>query len=189
VTLRRRPRGIPAPAPARSLAAAAPPDRPRPGRPPAGRPQPGLWLLCLALLATLLPLLAPAAPAGAAAPAAPLAGGGSPGAVPTTLPARVYHYTDPRTAALIEQSQLGLPGRTLFLTPPGNLTPAEAQSLLDLPESNTAEAVFEVDAAGLDPARVQAIRRVAPYVYGHPGGGIEILYDGTVELRYVRRTR
>ena len=150
---------------------------------------PALWVLCLALLAALVPLIAPAAPAGAAAVAAPLAGGGSVAQLPTSLPARVYHYTDPRTAGLIEQSQLGLPGRTLFLTPPGDLTPAQAQNLLDLPDSNTADAVFEVDAGGLDPARVQAIRRVAPYVYGHPGGGIEILYDGTVGLQYVRRIR
>jgi hypothetical protein len=187
VTLRRRPRGSPAPSLAAALVRAS-----RSGIPQAGSLRPGLWplwLLCLTLLAALAPLLTPAATAGAAALAAPRAGGGSLGAVPTTLPARVYHYTDPGTAALIEQSQLGLPGRTLFLTPPGNLTPAEAQSLLDLPASNTAAAVFEVDAAGLDPARVQAIRRVAPYVYGHPGGGIEILYDGTVELRYVRRIR
>jgi hypothetical protein len=131
------------------------------------------------------------APAAAAGRAAPHAGGGTAAALPTptTLPARVYHYTDPQTAALIEQSQLGLPGRTLYLTPPGNLTPAQAQSLLDLPPSNTATAVFEVDSAALDPNRVEAIRRVAPYVYGHPGGGIEILYDGTVALAYVRRIR
>ena len=165
------PRGIPAPAA---------------GRAPSW---PALWLLCLTLLAVLVPLLAPGAPAGAASLAAPLTGGGPVAPLPTSLPARVYHYTDPGTAGLIERSQLGLPGRTLFLTPPGDLTPAQAQSLLDLPAANTANAVFEVDAAGLDPARVQAIRRVAPYVYGHPGGGVEILYDGTVDLRYVRRIR
>jgi hypothetical protein len=167
---RHGPRGIPAPAA---------------GRAPSW---PALWLLCLALLAALVPLLATAAPARAAAGAA-LAGGGSVATLPTSLPTRVFHYTDPATAALIERSQLGLPGRTLFLTPPGDLTPERAQSLLDLPPSNTADAVFEVDAAGLDPARVQAIRRVAPYVYGHPGGGVEILYEGTVDLRYVRRIR
>lgn len=54
----------------------------------------------------------------------------------TTVAGKVFSYADDATAQLIEQSQLGLPGRTTFLTPNGNLSPLQAQIELALPQKN-----------------------------------------------------
>jgi hypothetical protein len=104
-------------------------------------------------------------------------------------PGKVFSYTDAETAQLIEQSQLGLPGRTTFLTPNGNLSPLQAQIELALPQKNTASALFEVTTEGLDPSKIILQRRVTGNVYNRGGGGIEILYDGPIPLENVRRVR
>jgi hypothetical protein len=107
----------------------------------------------------------------------------------TAVTGKAFHYTDNATAALIEQSQLGLPGRTTFLTPNGNLSRLQAQIELALPQKNTASALFEVTTEGLDPSRIILQRRVPGNVFNRGGGGFEILYDGPIPLENVRRVR
>lgn len=108
---------------------------------------------------------------------------------PMQLPPEVYSYPTPETADIIESSQLGLPDRILYLTPDGTLTPLQAQLDLALPQSNTAEAEFAVDTSQLDQSKVILSRRVTGNVYGRPGGGTEILYDGQIPLSAVRRVK
>jgi hypothetical protein len=105
------------------------------------------------------------------------------------LPEKLYYYTDEATAAAIEKSQLGLPGRTTYLTPKGDLKPLQAQIELSLPRQNTATAVFEVSTEGLDRSKVLLKRRVTGNVQGHGGGGTEILYDGPIPLENARRIK
>lgn len=102
---------------------------------------------------------------------------------------KLYHYTDEATAELIERSQLGLPGRTTYLTPDGNLSPTQAGIDLALPHRNTAEAVFEVSTKALDPSKVSRTRRVSGNVGGRAGGGTEVLYEGTIPRDAIRRVR
>ena len=102
---------------------------------------------------------------------------------------RLFHYTDGATAELIERSQLGLPDRTTFLTPNGNLSPTQAGIELALPRGNTAKAVFDVSVDALDPSRIGGAGRVTGNVFGRGGGGVEVLYEGTIPRGAFRRIR
>lgn len=84
---------------------------------------------------------------------------------------------------------MGLPGRRLYLTNRGDLTPMQAQIELALPPHNSGTAVFRVNADGLDPGQVILQRRVTGNVFSRGGGGWELVYDGTVPLDYVERIR
>lgn len=142
------------------------------------------WLLlpfALALLATPATALVMPAPDLSDCP---IATRGAKGAAE-----KVYHYTDEATAELIERSQLGLPGRTTYLTPNGNLSPTQAGVELALPQRNTAEAVFEVSTKALDPSKVSRTGRVTGNVLGRGGGGTEILYEGTIPRGSFTRVR
>lgn len=101
----------------------------------------------------------------------------------------VYHYTDEATAEVIERSQLGLPGRTTYLTPNGGLSPTQAGIELALPQRNTAQAVFEVSAKALNPSKISRTGRVAGNVNSRGGGGTEILYEGAIPRGAFRRVR
>jgi RHS repeat-associated protein len=103
------------------------------------------------------------------------------------LPSKLYSYTDEATAGLVEKSQLGLPGRTTYLTPEGKLSPIQAQIELALPQKNTAKALFEVNTKALDPSKISNIRRVTGNVFNRGGGGTEILYEGTIPLDAIKR--
>jgi RHS repeat-associated protein len=106
------------------------------------------------------------------------------------LPQYVYHYTSEATADLIQSGEhLGLEGRTLYLTPNGDLSPTQAGIELALPQTNTAGAVFRVDTSALDPANISMVRQVTGNVLGRGGGGTEILYEGRVPLDAVTRVR
>ena len=105
------------------------------------------------------------------------------------LPSKLFNYTDQGTAALIERSQLGLPGRQTYLTANGELTPLQAQIELALPQRNTASALFEVNAEALEPSKVLFQRRVTGNLLNRAGGGVEIIYDGPIPLENVRRLK
>jgi hypothetical protein len=106
------------------------------------------------------------------------------------LPEYVYHYTTEATADLIQSGEyLGLEGRTLYLTPNGELSPVQAGIELALPQTNTAGALFRVDTSALDPASINIVRQVTGNVLGRGGGGTEILYEGRVLLEAVTRLR
>jgi len=105
------------------------------------------------------------------------------------LPPKVYNYTDEATAGLVEKSQLGLSGRTTYLTPEGNLSPIQAQIELALPQKNTAKALFEVNAKALDPSKISNARRVTGNVFNRGGGGTEMLYEGTIPLDAIKRIK
>ena len=107
-----------------------------------------------------------------------------------SLPAKLYHYTDEETAVKILTSQLGRDENTiLYLTPSGGLSPLQAQIQLALPPGRSAAVVFEVPTSALDPSRIVAIRRVVGNVYGRAGGGVEVLYRGTVPKDVIQRVR
>ncbi len=107
-----------------------------------------------------------------------------------SLPPKLYHYTSAQTAELIEKSgHLGLPGRPLYLTTKGNLSPLQAQLELALPPHNTAVAVFEVDTSALIRSRIVRVGRVVGNVYRRPGGGTEIVYEGIIPRKAFRRIR
>ncbi|MFN3712212.1 MAG: RHS repeat-associated core domain-containing protein [Alcanivoracaceae bacterium] len=110
-------------------------------------------------------------------------------AVANKLPSKLYLYTDEATAALIEKSQLGLPGRVTYLTPKGGLTPLQAQIELALPQNNTAGALFEISTKGLNPSKVLLQRDVTGNVFNRGGGGFEILFDGPIPLEFVTRIK
>ncbi|MGB0952206.1 MAG: RHS repeat-associated core domain-containing protein [Planctomycetota bacterium] len=93
---------------------------------------------------------------------------------------KFYHYTDEATAVKIENSQLGIPDTTLFLTPNGGLSPLQAQIELALPSDNTATALFEVAGDMLDSTKIIGGGRVTGNVNGRAGGGIELLIDGAI---------
>ncbi len=105
------------------------------------------------------------------------------------VPKKMFHFTDDATAELIEKSQLGLRGRTIFLTPNGHLSPLQAQIELALPQKNTVTALFEVTTKGLDTSKIILRRRTTGNVLNRPGGGTEILFDGPIPLKNVRRVR
>ena len=56
------------------------------------------------------------------------------GSAQAQLPEFLYHYASEESAALINESQLGIPGRVLLLTPEAELTPIQAQVELALPQ-------------------------------------------------------
>jgi hypothetical protein len=87
----------------------------------------------------------------------------------TSLPKYLYHYTDDATAALIEKSQLGLPGRTTYLTPEGGLSSLQAQIELALPQKNTATSLFRISTEGLDLSKVILQGRVTGDVFNRAG--------------------
>ncbi len=122
------------------------------------------------------------------APAATAAAEGGGGAA-STLPQYLYHYTSEETAALVEGSQLGLEGRTLYLTPKGTLQPLQAGIELALPQTNTASAVFRVPSSALVPVNILRIGPVTGNLLGRGGGGIEILYDGSIPIEFVTRVQ
>jgi len=103
----------------------------------------------------------------------------------SSLPAKLYHYTDDATAQLIKNSQLGLPNKPLFLTPKGGLSPLRAQRTLALPRGNSAQTIFEVSTAGMDPALISRIGVVRGTSLFRGGGGLEVVYQGTIDLKYV----
>jgi hypothetical protein len=105
------------------------------------------------------------------------------------LPKYLYHYASEDTAALIESSQLGLPGRTLYLTPSGGLQPLQAGVELALPQANTAGAIFRVPSSALIPDNILRIGRVTGNVLGRAGGGIEIQYGGSIPIEFVTRVQ
>ena len=106
-----------------------------------------------------------------------------------TLPQYLYHYSSEETAALIEGSQLGVPGRVLYLTPNGGLQPLQAGIDLALPQANTASAVFRVPSTALVPANILRVGPVTGNVLGRAGGGVELLYNGTIPIEWVTRVR
>ena len=101
------------------------------------------------------------------------------------IPEKLYYYTSKETSILIEESgQLGLPGRTTYLTIKGDLTPVQAQLDLALPSHNTAEVLIEVSSKGIDASKIVIMRRVTGNVFNRPGGGWEILYEGVIKNKY-----
>jgi len=105
-----------------------------------------------------------------------------------TLPKYLYYYTDKETAALIEKSQLGLPGvKPTFLTTARRLTPLQAQIELALPPKNTAQALFRISTKGLDQSKILLQRRVPGNVFNRAGGGFEVLFEGPIPLEHVTR--
>lgn len=102
---------------------------------------------------------------------------------------KVYAYVDDAAAASIETSQLGLPGKNLYLTPNGTMSPLQARIELALPQYNTATSLFELDFSALNSSQIQMMRRVTGSVYNQGGGGFEILYNGTVDLSSITRIR
>lgn len=99
------------------------------------------------------------------------------------------HYTDDATAALIESSQLGLPGRATYSTNAGNLSPLQAQIELALPTRNTATSIFAVDARVLDSVNLIRAGRVTGNVFNRGGGGTEFLFNQVVPRGAFRRIR
>ncbi len=106
-----------------------------------------------------------------------------------TLPRKFYHYTTEAKAGLIQDTQLGQLDGTLYLTPAGGLSPTQAGIELALPQTNTAEAVFEVSIEALDPSKISRFGLVAGNFLGRGGGGYELLYDGTIPRGAFRRVR
>ena len=105
------------------------------------------------------------------------------------LPKNLYHYTSEANAALIEKSQLGLPGRITYLTPEAELTSLQAQIELALPQGNTGGSLFQISTEGLDTSKVMLQRRVPGNVFNRGGGGYEVLYNGPIPLENVTRIR
>ncbi len=107
--------------------------------------------------------------------------------VATTTPRFLYHYTNTETAPLIQHSgQIGLSGRPVFLTSNSNLTPIQAQIELALPQTNTANAIFQVDTSLLrfTPSR---FGRVTGNVNNRAGGGMEFIFDSPIPNNAFRR--
>ena len=102
---------------------------------------------------------------------------------------KAYHYTDEVSATKIMDSQLGMQGSSLYLTPNGNLSSVQAQIELALPSHNTATAVFEVDLSKVDTSKMSDISTVTGNVYNRGGGGVEFIYDGTIPIDAVTRVR
>ncbi len=91
------------------------------------------------------------------------------------IPNKLYHYTydDP-----YNWNELGIKGKTLHLTPDGELNRLTATYDLDLPRVPR----YRIEISTSDPnynlSNIQIIRQVNSNVYGHGGGGWEILYNG-----------
>jgi hypothetical protein len=49
--------------------------------------------------------------------------------------------------------------------------------------------MFEVSMEALDPSKVSIIRRVTGNMFGRGGGGVEILYEGTIPRGSFTRVR
>lgn len=105
------------------------------------------------------------------------------------IPSTLYHYTDDATAALIEGSQLGLPGTSTYLTNKGGLSAVQAQIELALPTRNTGTAVFAVDARVLDSVNLVRTGRVTGNVFNRAGGGTEFVFNQTIPPGYFTRIR
>lgn len=82
----------------------------------------------------------------------------------------------------MRSGELGRPGHITYLTTEGGLTPLQAQLELALPQKNTGSALLRVSTEGLDPAKFMMQRRVTGNVLSRPGGGMEILYDGPIDV-------
>ena len=100
-----------------------------------------------------------------------------------SLPDELYVYVRGDIAQKILGS--GMIGRSadsiVYLTTKRNYTPLQARLELALPLTNTAEVVIPVPKRLLDPNRVILIRRVTGNLYNAPGGGVEVLYRGTIQ--------
>lgn len=106
-----------------------------------------------------------------------------------SLPRYVYHYTTEAAAARIELTQLGRPGSWLYLTPEGAVSPLRAGIDLALPSTNTAEAAFRISSSVLDLSKILRIGPATGNILGRGGGGMEIIYDGTIPIRNISRIR
>ncbi len=80
-------------------------------------------------------------------------------------------------------------GHNALLTPNGTLQPLQAGIELALPQTNTASAVFRVPSSALVPVNILRIGPVTGNLLGRGGGGIEILYDGSIPIEFVTRVQ
>jgi RHS repeat-associated protein len=127
---------------------------------------------------------------GLAAEGGTVARGAGAAAFETQLPKSLYYYANSETAALVESTAtLGQAGRTLYLTPNGALSPLQAGIELALPQKNTAVALFRVSTSALDKSQIIRVGTVTGNVFGRGGGGIEVLYNSQIPLRFVTRLR
>jgi hypothetical protein len=102
---------------------------------------------------------------------------------------KLFVYTDDATAAIIQRTQLGLPGRPLYLTPNGNLAPLQAGIELALPARNTATALFQVQITAIESSSVIRIGRVTGNFMGRGGGGVEVVLGGPLPQGAFTRIR
>ncbi|MEN8251422.1 MAG: hypothetical protein ABFS32_21020 [Bacteroidota bacterium] len=91
------------------------------------------------------------------------------------VPNKLYHYTYDEPYGWSELSK----GKTLYLTPDGELNRLSATFDLDLPRVPR----YRIEITTTDPnfnlSNIQLARRVNGNFFGHGGGGYEILYNGS----------
>ena len=93
------------------------------------------------------------------------------------LPPIVGHYTDTATGNLIEDTQLGLKGKPLWLTPNIGLSSEAAPRALRLDSPDKGQVLFGVDKSALDINKISAIQRIS----GSPTKDWEIIYNGVLK--------
>jgi hypothetical protein len=94
------------------------------------------------------------------------------------MPTKLYHYTydDP-----FSWDELGIEGKTLYLTPNGELNRLTATYDLDLPRVPRYQIEINTSDPNFNLTNIQLSRSVTGNVFGHGGGGWEILYNGTYQ--------
>ena len=94
------------------------------------------------------------------------------------VPNKLYHYTydDP-----YGWNELGREGKTLYLTPNGELNRLSATYDLDLPRVPRYQIEINTSDPNFNLSNIQISRSVNGNFYGHGGGGWEILYNGTYQ--------
>jgi hypothetical protein len=95
---------------------------------------------------------------------------------------RLSHYTtnDPSKWTTIGT----VPDDPIYLTPNSDLSKLQALNDLALPKAPNFR--IDIEGAMLDPNKVILIRRVTGNVYGHGGGGWEIIYRGPINLKGIK---
>ena len=98
------------------------------------------------------------------------------------IPDQLSHYTpdDPGGWTTIGQAE----GDPIWFTPNSELSSSDALSQLSLKQAPNWRIDINTTNPSFDPSRVMYIQKVGP-LYGQPGGGIEVVYKGPLDIRNI----
>ncbi len=101
------------------------------------------------------------------------------------LPDKLYHYTpdDPRGWTSIGKATWD--DKRIWLTPDGEMSSSDALSKLAIKNAPNWKVEISTSDPSFDASKVMYIQKIGP-MYSQPGGGIEVVYKGPLDLNSTR---